>query len=277
MAEDIKESLLSTFNLAKIASDAGLMRTILHMHDVGKMGCVPAIVAEYDYATKIAKVLPLVKFLKSTTGGLKGFDRPFYKVPVYSISQGGFRIDLPLFAGNTGMLFAVDREWETAKSDNSSHLVEEEDPKNGDKNKNKGSKDPDSLALADFQFGFFLPMTFGGGSNDNKGKIVLSRITDSEDSSSKTPEIRVEVGDEGVVAQFNDDKITFNEKGLTYEGKNGEDISLVTNIRYDISSHQVQKRTRPAKKFGNFIVGLGEETNWTMIEGGQAVPESEGE
>jgi hypothetical protein len=277
MAEDVKESLLSTFNLAKIASDAGLMRTILHMHDVGKMGCIPAIVVEYDYVTKIAKVLPLVKFVKSTTDGLKGFDRPFYKVPVYSISQGGFRIDLPLFSGNTGMLFAVDREWEAAKSGNSSHLAEEEDPKNGDKNKNKGSKDPDSLALADFQFGFFLPMTFGGGNNDDKGKIVVSRITDSEEYSSETPNIRIEVGDEGLVAQFNDDKITFNKKGLTYEGENGEDISLVTDIRYDISSHQVQKMTRPAKKFGNFIVGLGEQTDWTMIDGGQAVPESEGE
>lgn len=276
MAEDIKESLLSTFNLAKIASDAGLMRTILHMHDVGKMGCVPAIVVEYDYTTKIAKVLPLVKFMKSTTDGLKGFDRPFYKVPVYSISQGGFRIDMPLFAGNTGMLFAVDREWETAKGDNSSHLAKEEDPKNGDENKNKGSKDPDSLALADFQFGFFLPMTFGGGNQNDKGKIVVSRIPDSEESSSEISEIRLEVGDEGIVAQFNDDKITFNKDGLTYEGKNGKDISLVNDIRYDISTHQVQKITSPAKKFGNFIVGVGEQTDWTMIEGGQAVPESEG-
>lgn len=277
MAEDIKESLLSAFNLAKITSDAGLMHEILHMHDIGKMGCVPAIVAGYDYETKIAKVLPLVKFLKSTTDGLKGFDRPFYNVPVYSISQGGFRIDLPLFPGNTGMLFAVDREWETAKGDNSSHLAKEEDPKGGDNNKNKGSKDPDSLALADFQFGFFLPMTFGGGSNDDNGKIVVSRITNSEESSSEIPEIRIEVGDEGIAAQFNDDKITFNSDGITYEGENGEDFSLVTDIRYDISSHQVQKKTRPAKKFGNFIVGLGEQTDWTMIDGGQAVPESEGE
>lgn len=276
MADDIKESLLSTFNLAKISSDAGLMRTILHMHDVGKMGCVPAIVVEYNYETKIAKVLPLVKFLKSTTDGLKGFDRPFYNVPVYSISQGGFRVDMPLFAGNTGMLFAVDREWETAKSDNSSHLAKEEDPKNGDKNKNKGSKDPDSLALADFQFGFFLPMTFGGGNGDDKGKIVVSRITDGEGSSSEMPKIRIEVGDEGLVAQFNDDKITFNKDGLTYDGKNGEDISLIEDIQYDISSHQIQKKSRPAKKLGNFIVGVGKLTDWTMINGGQAVPESEG-
>lgn len=276
MADNIGESLLSTFNLAKIKSDAGLMRAILHMHDVGKMGCVPAIVVEYNYETKIAKVLPLVRFLKSTTDGLKGFDRPFYNVPVYSISQGGFRVDMPLFSGNTGMLFAVDREWETAKGDNSSHLTKEEDPKNEDSNKNKGSRDPDSLALADFQFGFFLPMSFGVGNERDKGKIVVSRIIDNEESSSETPEIRIEVGDEGIVAQFNDDKITFGKEGLIYEGENGEDISLVADIQYDISSHQIQKKSFPAKKFGNFIVGLGERTDWTMVKGGQAVPESEG-
>lgn len=272
MAEDTKESLLSTFSLAKITSDSGLMSEILHMHDVGKMGCVPAIVVEYNYETKIAKVLPLVKFLKETTDGLKGFDRPFYNVPVYSISQGGFRIDMPLFAGNTGMLFAVDREWETAKSDNSSHLATEEDPENGNTNKNKGSKDPDSLALADFQFGFFLPMTFGGGSEDDKGKIVLSRIKDSALPDDESPEIRLEIGDDGIVAKFNDDKITFNGDGLIYEGESGEDISLMDDIRYDISSHQIQKNTRPAKKFGNFIVGVGELRGWTMVEGGQAEP-----
>lgn len=310
MAEDIKESLLSTFNLAKIASDAGLMRTILHMHDVGKMGCVPAIVVEYDYATKIAKVLPLVKFLKSTTDGLKGFDRPFYKVPVYSISQGGFRIDLPLFTGNTGMLFAVDREWETAKSDNSSHLVEEEDPKNGDKNKNKGSKDPDSLALADFQFGFFLPMTFGGGSENDKGKIVLKRITEK---AADKPSLSIEVSDGGIKASLGDsvtseitkdgskvqvtteengtilseingssvkvsiesDSYTFDKNGLIFSGKVDEVFSAITNIRYDLSSHQIQKKTREMKKRGTFIVSVGKESGWTMIDGGQAEPQFE--
>lgn len=274
MDKNQQEELVSAFDLSEITTDIGLLQSILRMHDIEKMGCVPAIVVEYDYATKMAKVLPLVKFLKSTTEGLKGFDRPLYEVPVYSISQGGFRVDMPLFAGNTGMLFAVDREWESAKSDNSSHLTKEESPKNGDGNKNKGSRDPDSLALADFQFGFFLPMSFGAGNENDKGKIVVSRIVNSDETSKKAPEIRIEIGDDGIVAKYNKDGVTFGKDGLIYEGESGEDISLMTDIRYDISSHQIQKKSRPAKKFGNFIVGVGEQSDWTMIEGGLSISPS---
>lgn len=270
MAENGESNALSSFNLTEIASEEGLLKTILRLHDVCRMGCVPAIVVSYDYETKIARVKPLVKHLKATDNGLEGFDRPMYDVPVYSMSQGAFRVDYPLFSGNTGMLFAVDRSWDTAKEKNSAHLSTEEDQENGESNKNKGAQDPDSLALADFTNGFFLPMGFGGGSEDDKGKIAISRIKDSESTGGNIPEIRLEISDNGIVAEFNDDKITFNGNGLIYEGESGEDISLMDDIRYDISSHQIQKKTRPAKKFGNFIVGVGEQSGWTMVEGGQA-------
>lgn len=169
MAEDIKEGLLSTFSLAKISSDAGLMREILHMHDVGRMGCIPAIVEEYNYETNEAVVKPIVKFVLNTSGGNEYLDRPSYKVPVYKVCQGGFRVTIPLFTGDTGILFAIDREWEEAKSKNSEELTEDIS------NISDRIAPPDSLGLASFEYGFFLPLSFSPNSiSSNADGIVIS-------------------------------------------------------------------------------------------------------
>ena len=70
-----------------------------------------------------------------------------------------------------------------------------------------------------------------------------------------------------------DEKLILDENGLSFDGKKDEDVNLLTDIRYDISSHQIQKKVRPSEKRGTFITKVGKESDWIVVEGGQAVPE----
>ncbi|MBQ8089323.1 MAG: hypothetical protein IJ233_01170, partial [Pyramidobacter sp.] len=49
--------------------------------------------------------------------------------------------------------------------------------------------------------------------------------------------------------------------------------TFVSDIRYDITTHQLQKKTRTLTVTASGM-SMGAESDWTMITGGQATPHS---
>ena len=69
------------------------------------------------------------------------------------------------------------------------------------------------------------------------------------------------------------DTITIDETGPRFRGPIDILLNLVAGLRFDLMSHQLQQRVVLAGKRGDFIVQLGDMTDWVKVDGGQAVPE----
>lgn len=167
------DSALPQYELGKVETDAGFFKALFHLHAIQAMNCIPAIVESYDRATHTASVRPLIKYETRVTDGRLAFDRPLYTVPVHQICQGGFLIDAPMFAGDTGLLFSIDRDWITAKKENNKVVLKNRDPKKVDKDDNKGPVVADSDGILSFEYGFFLPCSWAEtGLSDKDGVVV---------------------------------------------------------------------------------------------------------
>lgn len=262
---------LPTYNIANINSDIGFYKTLFRLHDVKKMFCLPAIVEKYDRKTHIAGVRPLVKASMRTENGEELFDRPLYSVPVYQISHGGFLIDAPLFVGDTGMLFAVDREWTEARKKNRAVLTEPQDPKNGEDNPNAGTAAPDSYGLGSFEYGIFIPCSWAETNLEDSDGLVVRLAANKDDSEAEIVK-EITLSKEKVSVKVGDATYKISKDGIEFDGKPSEEIQLLTAIRYDKTTHQIQTKTLTFFKHGTFIVGVSDESEWSMIAGGQAEP-----
>jgi hypothetical protein len=187
-----------------------------------------------------------------------------------------------MFAGDTGLLFSIDRDWITAKKENSKVVLKNRDPKKVDKDDNKGPVVADSDGILSFEYGFFLPCSWAEtGLSDEDGVVIKSLIKNGKEIridsdrilvSAANNDIAVAIHDNGVDLRVVDDKYTISKDGISYEGNKGRLIDFVTDVRYDKESHQIQKKTITLKKHGTFLVDVGTESDWGMIDGGQAEP-----
>lgn len=84
---------------------------------------------------------------------------------------------------------------------------------------------------------------------------------------------RASITSESITLQGENDTITIDETGPRFKGPIDNLLNLVTGIRFDLMSHQLQQRVVLAGKRGDFIVQLGDMTDWVKVDGGQAVPE----
>ena len=301
MAGQTGQDALETFDRGVIETDEGFYNTLFRLHEVRREGVLPAIVLAYDRGTHMAKVKPLVKFVKETASGDVGFDRPEYEeIPVMQFCHGGFVVDAPIMPGDTGLLVSVDREWRTAREKNSAVL------KPGDDGKaNEGAQIPDSKDLSSFEWGVFIPMNWGAtGLKDEDGLVfrrmagaALDDIGDVElclnDAGARIRRFKevllgeglksqmsstVQVGDDAIqlqrkakviedeqVKNRSEDAVTIAAEGILYDGTPDEEYGLVTDIRYDEETREIKKRRRPHSRRGDFIVKIGEDEEWETV------------
>ena len=312
MADENKDNTpLPQYDRGKCKTELGFFQTLFRLKEVDKQGVIPAIVRSYDRKTGIATVQPIVTYVVDTKEGEKLIPRGTYDVSVIRFAHGGFVIDAPLFAGDTGWLIAADRNAKDAKEANSKILNADQDDENP---YNEGFKRPTDDSLRSFSWGFFIPDTWGDTEltkNDglvikdvdeknvialNDGAIEIKRgdniisisdngITMKERSGNNkvivsksgiTASIgnnRVSVTNTNVTLQGPNDTITIDETGPRFRGPIDILLNLVTGLRFDLMSHQLQQRVVLAGKRGDFIVQLGDMTDWVKVDGGQAVPE----
>ena len=328
MADENKDNTpLPQYDRGKCKTELGFIQTLFRLKEVDKQGVIPAIVRSYDRKTGIATVQPIVTYVVDTKEGEKLIPRGTYDVSVIRFAHGGFVIDAPLFAGDTGWLIAADRNAKDAKEANSKILNADQDDENPS---NEGFKRPTDDSLRSFSWGFFIPDTWGDteltkndglvikdvdeknvialndgaieikrGDNiisisDNgitmeersgNNKVIVSKSGITASSENAKAEIqngivsasignnRVSVTNTNVTLQGPNDTITIDETGPRFRGPIDILLNLVTGLRFDLMSHQLQQRVVIAGKRGDFIVQLGDMTDWVKVDGGQAVPE----
>ena len=310
MADENKDNTpLPQYDRGKCKTELGFIQTLFRLKEVDKQGVIPAIVRSYDRKTGIATVQPIVTYVVDTKEGEKLIPRGTYDVSVIRFAHGGFVIDAPLFAGDTGWLIAADRNAKDAKEANSKILNADQDDENPS---NEGFKRPTDDSLRSFSWGFFIPDTWGDTeltkndglvikdvdeknvialndgaieirSGNNKVIVSKSGITASSENakaeiqngivSASIGNNRVSVTNTNVTLQGPNDTITIDETGPRFIGPIDILLNLVTGLRFDLMSHQLQQRVVLAGKRGDFIVQLGDMTDWVKVDGGQAVPE----
>ena len=328
MADENKDNTpLPQYDRGKCKTELGFFQTLFRLKEVDKQGAIPAIVRSYNRKTGIATVQPIVTYVVDTKEGEKLIPRGTYDVSVIRFAHGGFMIDAPLFAGDTGWLIAADRNAKDAKEANSKILNADQDDENPS---NEGFKRPTDDSLRSFSWGFFIPDTWGDteltkndglvikdvdeknvialndgaieikrGDNiisisDNgitmeersgNNKVIVSKSGITASSENAKAEIqsgivsasignnRVSVTNTNVTLQGPKDTITIDETGPRFRGPIDILLNLVTGLRFDLMSHQLQQRVVLAGKRGDFIVQLGDMTDWVKVDGGQAVPE----
>jgi len=267
-----------TFDPAVAESDIGFFKALFRIHDVARETAIPCIVRSYDAKKCRASVQPLVNNVVRNVDGEEEIERPTYEdIPVMRICRGGFSVSMPLFAGDTGILLALDRNCASAIEHNSSALSEEQTDVDGE---NKGPERPDDMSTASFANGVFIPFSFSKPSGD-EGVVVRGigddatavRITKSG-VSVESNGAKVSVDADGVHAKRGEDEVSLTDEGPVYKGPIDEKITFLTKLKYDMSTHRLMTRDVECGRRGTFIVSVGKENGWGMIEGGQAEPVS---
>ena len=266
-----------TFDPAVAESDIGFFKTLFRIHDVSRETAIPCIVRSYDAEKCRASVQPLVNNVVRNVDGEKEVERPTYEdVPVMRMCRGGFSVSMPLFVGDTGILLALDRNCASAIEHNSSALSEEQTDKDS---WNKGPERPDDMSTASFANGVFIPFSFSSQHSED-GKIVIKGVKEGSPSVSisadsvsvKFGDSEMSVDEKGVTAKRGDDSVSLTDDGPVFRGKVDSEIGLLTGFRYDPNTHRIMLRKVKAGKRGTFIVSIGDEGEWYMADGGQAVP-----
>ena len=148
--------------IAMAAFEAGIKRSMSI--------CFPCCIYSYDRTTHIARVMPLVK---------KGFyngewiylRRQPFDTTVRNIQAGGFTIDFPLYIGDTGWVFASDRDTQLLKRQGALTNSVLEGNRQIPVVEDSYQQKPNTTQINKWTFGFFLP--------DNWGRWESHRFKDS--------------------------------------------------------------------------------------------------
>lgn len=131
--------------------------------------CFPACIYSYDRTTHKAFVMPLVK-RAFFTGEWIYLRRTTFQTTVRNIQAGGFTIDFPLFIGDTGWVFASDRDTSLLKREGALTEAVLAGDRKIDVVEDSYQQKPVTTALHTLSFGFFIP--------DNWGKWETHRFKD---------------------------------------------------------------------------------------------------
>lgn len=263
------------YDISVLESSPTYIAELLRQHDIVRETCVPCIVTAYNPDNKTVDVMPLPSHTRDDGGKIEEIKRTeLHGIHLLSFSHGGFVIDIPVFVGDTGYVIACDRSCKKIIESNATRLYKDD----AEHELNKGAGVPDDCSLTLFSSGFFIPCSWASGKEskdnaDERGNLVIKGIGKSVGD--KNWQRVIFKNDGSITIEVSDRKITINKDGINFEGKTDAKISLLTGLRYDIDSHQIQSKSIPAERCGNIFVNVGEESEWEMIEGGQAVPASE--
>ena len=156
------QNATNDLTIAMKAFGMGLMRG-LHI-------CFPACVYSFDRTTHVAKVMPLVK-QAFYNGEWVYLRRQTFDTTVRNIQAGGFTIDFPLYVGDTGWVFASDRDTQLIKREGSLTNSVLAGGREISLIEDSYQQKPNTLQINKWTFGFFLP--------DNWGKWETHRFKDN--------------------------------------------------------------------------------------------------
>lgn len=260
------------YDKGMLASDVGFLSTLRRLWNVTNESCLPAIVLGYNRQEHMATVAPLVKNVyeqkSSITGELTKVysDRPSVSVPVIQFAHGAYEIDAPIFVGDTGFLIAGDRSSDGARAKNCTTLTGDQNPK--EMKPNKGATAPDDFSLTRYASGFFIPCSFAQSSLVHGDGLIIRHVKNEEQTDVC---VTIRLNKDGIeVVTDKNISVKIDNDGIKISSPKYDTVDTLSNIRYDVSSHQIQKKTMTFKKVGNIVYDPVESSSWTMIDGGQA-------
>jgi hypothetical protein len=269
----IKQSeYVQQYDKGMLASDIGFLSTLRRLWNVTNESCIPAIVLSYNRQSHMATVAPLVKNVYEQKSEITGeltkvyADRPSVSVPVVQFVHGAYEIDAPIFIGDTGFLIAGDRSNDGARNQNCTTLTEDQDTK--EMKPNKGATAPDDFSLTRYASGFFIPCSFAQSSLVHDDGLIIRHVKNEEQDDVC---VTIKLNKNGIeVVTDKNVSVKIDNDGIKISSPKYDTIDTISNIRYDVSSHQIQKKTITFKKAGNVVYDPVESTSWAMIDGGQA-------
>lgn len=122
--------------------------------------CFPVCIVDYDRATRIAKVLPLHKYMYMD-GLIKYENRPIFDVIIGQMTHGGITFDFPLNKGDTGYLISVDREVAMLKTEGALSCSVLEHERDDQVLKDEYPQEPSTEELHSMREGIFIPDCWG--------------------------------------------------------------------------------------------------------------------
>lgn len=156
----MEKNSLPNFNPANLESAAGIIQEVLAEFARNFECCIPAIVQSYDRTKHEAIVQPAINMVM-TTG--EQVERAPVLATVWRFMCGGFLVDLPILAGDTGWLVAADRDTSTFKE--VSKLAK-----------------PNTYETHKYTAGFFIPDKFGSLTlaGEDSGNMVFQNAAGTE-------------------------------------------------------------------------------------------------
>ena len=229
MADENKDNTpLPQYDRGKCKTELGFIQTLFRLKEVDKQGVIPAIVRSYDRKTGIATVQPIVTYVVDTKEGEKLIPRGTYDVSVIRFAHGGFVIDAPLFAGDTGWLIAADRNAKDAKEANSKILNADQDDENPS---NEGFKRPTDDSLRSFSWGFFIPDTWGDTELTKNDGLVIKDVDEKN---------VIALNDGAIEIKRGDNIISISDNGITMEERSGNNKVIVSKSGITASSENAK-------------------------------------
>lgn len=158
MAENLNS--LPSFNPANLESASGIISEVLADFARSFECCMPAVVVSYDRTTHLAVVQPAINIVM-TTG--ENVTRAQIRVSVWRFMCGGYLVDLPILAGDTGWIVAADRETSLFKG-------------------SKKASPPNTYETHKYSQGFFIPDRFGSLAlaGEDAGNMVFQNAGGTE-------------------------------------------------------------------------------------------------
>ena len=136
------------YDPADMDRESSYIKELFAQYDIARETCIPAVVIDYDSATNTVDVQPIPKRSANTDDGEVNIDRPVIKgVPVYQLCGRGCFVKVELSTGASGWLLAGDRNIASTIKKATGVISE--------------SAECDDYGRNMFQYGFFLPCSFG--------------------------------------------------------------------------------------------------------------------
>ena len=199
---------------------AGTLRSVFKKLLQGIDDCLPATVIAYDRVNNTATVQPQVMMV--STDGEKVTRAQLASIPVFCYGGGGFMLNFPLKAGDTGWIKANDRDISLFMQ-------------------KQGEAHPNTARLHSFSDGVFFP------------DILRKYIIDADDDGcavfqADTGINKVSLHPDGsVIIQGNVGKMTIDQSGkYSFVGAGGDEIMQVL---YDLLSDLIAAQVIPANPF----------------------------
>lgn len=228
MAEGQKEIEEFTVLLDNVHRNKNI-ESAIRIHDLGWLRnlsiCFPASVVSYDRQTHKAEVQPLIKqgyYNKEW----KYINRGTIMVSVRAIQHGGFTFDVPVFTGDTGWVFASDRDTALLKQEGALTNSVLSESRKWEIVNDSYSQIPNTMATHDLTHGVFIPDNWGtwemGRFKDSIGVNIGSSLYIGQSIDTQDPE---EISESGFTNADDAEKVKKSlQDGKGYENDNSSSL-----------------------------------------------------